>query len=109
MAATRGLVRALEGALCVALAGAGDRAAAALDAFFAGARLTLATLAGLAADVFFADFAAGFAAGFVFALVATVALTAVLRPALPVLVADEAGLVFAEGLALAAGRFAAGM
>jgi hypothetical protein len=89
-----------------------------LGAFFAGARLVAARLSDLATTFFFAGLAAGFAgfagfvafaAGFALTLAAAVALTAVLRPLLRVLAAAEAGLVFAEGLALGAGRFAAGM
>lgn len=89
--------------------------AAVLDTFFAGARLVAARLAGFATAFFFAGFAgfvagfaAGLAAGFTLPLAAA-ALTPVLRVPLRVLAVAEAVLVFAEGLALRAGRFAAGM
>jgi hypothetical protein len=89
-------------------------------AFFTALRVAAAALTGFAATFCFAGFAttfffAGFpfAAGFALPLAgaraAGRALLAVLRLAVRVLAAEEAGLVFAEVLALLAGRFAASM
>jgi hypothetical protein len=65
--------------------------------------------AGFAATFFFTGFPVeGFAAGFVLPLAGARAADLVLLAA-RVLAAEEAGLVFAEALALLAGRFAAGM
>ena len=68
----------------------------------------ISRLVSLRPTVYALTFAAGLAAGFTLPLAAA-ALTPVLRVPLRVLAVAEAVLVFAEGLALRAGRFAAGM
>ena len=104
-------MRPLLAALCGAVPAEGR--AAVLGPLFADTRPVAARLAGFAAAFFFAgfaaDFAAVFAAGLALTLAAAAALTPVLRAPLRVLAVAEAVLVFAEGLALRAGRFAAGM
>ena len=86
------------------------RAGATPGAFFAVPRLAAGALSGFVATFFFAGFGADFAAGFALSRTGVrAALLAVLRVATRVLAAEDPGLVFAEVLALLAGRFAAGM